>query len=119
MRDVADVSFVPDTSDKLVANVTRDAAGNIHRTPPAVTLAIAKRAGANAVVVAEQILARVEAMQGSLIPDTMQVEVTRNYGETADEKANELLFHLGLATVSIVGLVLFAIGWRESIVVAW
>ena len=117
VRDVADVSFVPDTSDKLVANVTRDMAGNIHRTP-AVTLAIAKRAGANAVVVAEQILTRVEAMHGSLIPDTMQVEVTRNYGETADEKANELLFHLGLATVSIVGLVLFAIGWRESIVVA-
>lgn len=117
VRDVADVSFVPDTSDKIVSNVTRDAEGNIHRTP-AVTLAIAKRAGANAVVVAEDILTRVEAMKGSLIPDTMQVEVTRNYGETADEKANELLFHLGLATVSIVGLVLFAIGWRESIVVA-
>ncbi|WP_421704927.1 efflux RND transporter permease subunit [Aliiroseovarius sp.] len=117
VRDVADVSFVPDTSDKLVSNVTRDAAGNVHRTP-AVTLAIAKRAGANAVVVAEQILTRVEALEGGLIPDTMQVEVTRNYGETADEKANELLFHLGLATVSIVGLVLFAIGWRESIVVA-
>ncbi|WP_300519293.1 efflux RND transporter permease subunit [Aliiroseovarius sp.] len=117
VRDVADVSFVPDTSDKIVSNVTRDAEGNIHRTP-AVTLAIAKRAGANAVVVAEEILHRVEALEGSLIPDTMQVEVTRDYGETADEKANELLFHLGLATVSIVGLVLFAIGWRESIVVA-
>ena len=117
VRDVADVAFVSDTSDQMVANVTRDAAGNVHRTP-AVTLAIAKRAGANAVVVAEQILTRVEALQGSLIPEAMQVEITRNYGETADEKANELLFHLGLATVSIVGLVLFAIGWRESIVVA-
>ncbi|NHX27896.1 efflux RND transporter permease subunit, partial [Escherichia coli] len=45
-------------------------------------------------------------------------EVTRDYGETAAEKANELLFHLGLATVSIVALVLFAIGWREAVVVA-
>jgi len=117
VRDVADVSYVADTSDKIVANVTRDSAGNIHRTP-AVTLAIAKRAGANAVIVAEEILHRVEAMQGQLIPESVTVEITRNYGETADEKANELLFHLGLATISIVALVLFAIGWRESIVVA-
>ena len=53
-----------------------------------------------------------------LIPADVAVEVTRDYGETANEKANELLFHLGLATVSIIGLVLIAIGWRESIVVA-
>ncbi|MCI2399224.1 efflux RND transporter permease subunit [Aliiroseovarius subalbicans] len=117
VRDVADVSYVPDTSDKIVSNVTRDADGNIHRTP-AVTLAIAKRAGANAVFVAEQILHKVDALKGGLIPDSVAVEITRDYGETADEKANELLFHLGLATVSIVALVLFAIGWRESIVVA-
>ena len=117
VRDVADISYVPDTSDKLVSNVIRDGAGQIHRTP-AVTLAIAKRAGANAVVVSEEILARVDRLAPKLIPDSMALEVTRNYGETADEKANELLFHLGLATVSIVGLVLLAIGWRESIVVA-
>ncbi len=117
VRDVADVSFVPDTSDKIVANVTRSEEGEIARTP-AVTLAIAKRAGANAVDVAEQILHRVHALEHQLIPDSMEVEVTRDYGETANEKANELLFHLGLATVSIVALVLFTIGWRESIVVA-
>jgi multidrug efflux pump subunit AcrB len=117
VRDVADISFVPDTSDKIVANVVRDADGTVHRTP-AVTLAVAKRAGANAVIVAEQVLHRVHALQTELIPDTIGLEVTRDYGETADEKANELLFHLGLATVSIVILVLLAIGWRESIVVA-
>ncbi|GGE50929.1 efflux RND transporter permease subunit [Actibacterium pelagium] len=117
VRDVADVSFVPDTSDKIVANVTRSEDGEISRRP-AVTLALAKRAGANAVDVAEQILHRVHALEHKLIPDTMEVEVTRDYGETANEKANELLFHLGLATVSIVALVLFTIGWRESIVVA-
>lgn len=117
VRNVADVRFVPDITDKIVANVTRDENGEILRTP-AVTLAVAKRAGANAVVVAEEILHRVETLEHRLIPDSMHVEITRDYGETADEKANELLFHLGLATVSIVGLVLLAIGWRESIVVA-
>ncbi|NDR59689.1 efflux RND transporter permease subunit [Aliiruegeria sabulilitoris] len=117
VRDVADVSFVPDTSDKIVANVVRGEDGEIIRSP-AVTLAIAKRAGSNAVVVAEQILHKVHSLEHDLIPDTVSIEVTRDYGETANEKANELLFHLGLATVSIVALVLFTIGWRESIVVA-
>jgi len=117
VRDVADISFVPDTSDKIVSNLTRGEDGSIRRTP-AVTLAVAKRAGANAVVVAEQVLHRVHLLEDSLIPENVAVEVTRDYGETANEKANELLFHLGLATISIVALVLFAIGWRESIVVA-
>lgn len=117
VRDVADVTFVPDTSDQIVSNVTRGEDGSIRRTP-AVTLAVAKRAGSNAVLVAEHILERVDALEGKLIPEGVQVDVTRNYGETADEKANELLYHLGLATVSIVVLVLFSIGWREAIVVA-
>jgi Cu/Ag efflux pump CusA len=56
--------------------------------------------------------------KGSLIPNSMAVEVTRDYGETANEKANELLYHLGLATVSIIVLVWLAIGWREALVVA-
>ncbi len=117
VRDVAAVTFVPDTSDQIVSNVTKADDGTIRRTP-AVTLAVAKRAGSNAVLVAEHILERVEALEGKLIPEGVQVDVTRNYGETADEKANELLYHLGLATVSIVVLVLFSIGWREAIVVA-
>ena len=117
VRDVADVAFVADLDDYNVATLRRDEKGEIARRP-AVTLALAKRAGANAVTVAEEILHRVETMEGGLIPDSMEVEVTRDYGETADEKANELLFHLVLATVSIVGLVLLTIGWREAIVVA-
>ena len=117
VADVADVSFVPDTSDHIVANLTRGPDGTILRSP-AVTLAVAKRAGANAVVVAEEALHRIEALQGRVIPDSVQVIVTRDYGETANEKANELLFHLGLATVSIIALVFVAIGWREAMVVA-
>ncbi|MGX5667120.1 efflux RND transporter permease subunit [Rhizobium daejeonense] len=117
VRDVADVSFVTDTEEARTSTVTRDKNGEMKRVP-AVTLALAKRAGANAVVVSEEILHRVEDLKGKLIPDSMSVEVTRNYGETANEKANELLFHLGLATLSIIALVWVAIGRREAIVVA-
>ena len=85
---------------------------------PSVTLAMAKRAGSNAVMVAEEILHSVERLEGSLIPEDIAVEVTRDYGETANEKANELLYHLGLATVSIIALVWLAIGRREAFVVA-
>jgi multidrug efflux pump subunit AcrB len=83
---------------------------------PAVSIAFAKRAGANAVVMSEELLARLKSVQGRLVPADVSVTVTRNYGETANDKANELLFHLGLATVSIVVLIAFAIGWREALV---
>ncbi|WP_212524318.1 efflux RND transporter permease subunit [Actibacterium sp. MT2.3-13A] len=117
VRDVADVEFVSDLDEEHVATLTQGADGAISRRP-AVTLALAKRAGANAVTVAEEILHRVEAMEGGLIPHSVAVEITRDYGETANEKANELLFHLALATISIVALVLLTIGWREAVVVA-
>ncbi len=117
VRDVADVSFVTDTAEARASTVTRGENGELKRVP-AVTLAIAKRAGANAVLVSEEILHRVEELKGTLIPDSMDVEVTRDYGDTANEKANELLFHLGLATLSIIALVWIAIGRREAFVVA-
>ncbi len=116
VADVADVAYVADDADAIVAQVTRD--GDTLRRTPAVTLAVAKRAGANAVIVAEEALHRVHALEGTLIPDGIELTVTRDYGETADEKANELLFHLGLATISIIALVWLAIGWREAVVVA-
>jgi multidrug efflux pump subunit AcrB len=117
VADVADVSFVADTSAHMVAHSERAEDGSVTRSP-AVTLAVAKRAGANAVVVAEAALHRIEAVEGSIIPDSVKLTITRDYGETANEKANELLFHLGLATVSIIALVFLAIGWREAMVVA-
>ncbi|RCW25874.1 multidrug efflux pump subunit AcrB [Ciceribacter lividus] len=117
VRDVADVSFVTDTAEARASTVTRGENGELKRVP-AVTLAIAKRAGANAVLVSEEILHRVEELKGTLIPNSMDVEVTRDYGDTANEKANELLFHLGLATLSIIALVWVAIGRREAFVVA-
>jgi multidrug efflux pump subunit AcrB len=116
VRDVGNISIATDTSDAVVSTVARSKSG-VDRIP-SVTLAVAKRAGSNAVTVAEAILDRVDSLKGTLIPDELSVEVTRNYGETANEKANELLYHLGLATLSIILLVWVAIGWREAIVVA-
>jgi multidrug efflux pump subunit AcrB len=128
VRDVADVVVGAEPADARAWMLTREGGDESHgeeahgspagwvRTP-AVTLAVAKREGANAVVVSEHILERLELLRGSLIPEGVNVAVTRNYGETANEKANELLFHLALATVSIVLLVTFVIGWREGLVV--
>ena len=113
VSDVATVAYVENTKDAIVSHRAKDGASG-----PAVTLAIAKRAGANAVVVAEEVLHRVHTLEDKLIPEGVTVTITRDYGETANEKANELLFHLGLATVSIIALVWLAIGWREAGVVA-
>ncbi|SDE09178.1 efflux RND transporter permease subunit [Rhodospira trueperi] len=120
VKDVASVVVGTEPLDHRVWRIAPAAEGeddSIAATP-AVSIALAKRKGANAVVVADTILERLEGLQGRLIPEGVRVEVTRNYGETALEKSNELLFHLGLATVSIVLLITLAIGWREGIVVA-
>ncbi|WP_395018712.1 efflux RND transporter permease subunit [Dongia sp.] len=116
VRDLAAVVVGPSPQEHRVWNLAPGAAGSDWAPVPAVSLAIAKRAGANAVVVARDILARAETLQGRLIPTDLNLEVTRDYGKTADDKANELLFHLGLATVSIVVLIALAIGWREALV---
>ena len=96
--------------------MTRNASGALERRP-AVSLAVAKRKGANAVVVAEDAMKRLETIKGRIVPAGLDVTVTRNYGETANDKANELLFHLALATASIVILITATIGWREGVVV--
>ncbi|WP_439547143.1 efflux RND transporter permease subunit [Sandarakinorhabdus sp.] len=116
LRDVADVSVGPRENQARAWRWSK--ADEKWHSAPAVSLAVAKRAGANAVVVAEALLARVETLQGSLIPAGVEVAVTRNYGASANEKADELLYHLGLATVSIIVLIGFAIGWREAGVTA-
>ncbi|MGF1619955.1 MAG: efflux RND transporter permease subunit [Rhodomicrobiaceae bacterium] len=116
VRDVATVVVGAKQLERRAWHFRKDGDGGLDRVP-AVTIALAKRAGANAVDIAEAITTRLAELHGSLIPDDVEAIVTRNYGETANEKANELLFHLGLATVSIVLLVTLAIGWREGAVV--
>ncbi len=83
----------------------------------AVTLSVAKRPGANAVHVVETVLRKVDSLKGTLIPPEVSVTVTRDYGETAAEKSNELLLHMGIAVFGVALLILFFLGWRESIIV--
>ncbi len=116
VKDVADVIVGAAEPDHRAWTLTPTKSGGLERRP-AVTIAFGKRRGANAVVVADQLLAHLKTVEGRLIPSDVSVTVTRNYGETATEKANELLFHLALATISIVVLITFAIGWREGVVV--
>jgi len=115
VRNVATVVIGPSPLEHRVWMETPGRDGTWNRVP-AVSVAFAKRAGANAVVVAEDLLARLKSVEGRLVPRDVNVTVTRDYGETANEKANELLFHLALATVSIVVLIALAIGWREALV---
>jgi multidrug efflux pump subunit AcrB len=85
---------------------------------PAVTLSIAKRAGTNATDVSHRVLSKVRQLEGTLIPDGVEVSVTRDYGETAAEKSNELLWHMVIAVFSVTALIALALGRRESGVVA-
>ncbi|NJC88525.1 MAG: efflux RND transporter permease subunit [Desulfuromonas sp.] len=84
----------------------------------AVNIAVAKQKGTNAVTVADQVIHAVDAMRGTIIPADMQVRVTRNYGETANHKVNELVMHLVIAILTVLALVFFALGWREALIVA-
>jgi len=84
---------------------------------PAVTIAVTKKPGENAVDVAQRLLARVAELKNTVIPDGVEVTVTRNYGETANDKAIKLIQKLVFATLSVVALVLATLGWREALIV--
>ncbi|HWR76826.1 MAG TPA: efflux RND transporter permease subunit, partial [Thiobacillus sp.] len=120
MSDIASVVAGPDQPARYVWH--GPGAGGGHKadqgqTYPAVTLAISKKAGENAVDVAEKVIERVNSLQGSVLPEGVEVSVTRNYGATADDKAKKLIQKLIFATASVVLLVLFAIGRREALIV--
>ena len=84
---------------------------------PAVTITLAKRKGTDATVINKKAEKTIRELQGYLLPPGLNVTVTRNYGETAKDKSDELLSHLFLATISVALLVCLALGWRESGVV--
>lgn len=92
--------------------------GNPKQDYAAVTIAVAKRTGANATWIADDLLKKIEFMKGKTIPSDVQVTITRNYGETAREKNNELLFHMFLAAISVTILIALFMGWRAGAVAA-
>ncbi len=110
VRDVAHVRQGPEDAKQLVAYYTGAAAENpdLARAVPAVTIAIAKKKGTNGVVVAKKILDRVKSLKGRLIPPSVHVSVTRNYGKTANEKVSELILKLFVATFCVFLLVWLA-----------
>jgi multidrug efflux pump subunit AcrB len=114
LEDVATVSDGPEPDPAVILAGSRDRSG----FEQAVSIAIAKRKGANATALAKAVQHKVDALRGTLLPGNVTVEVTRNQGETAQEKSNELIEHLFIATLSVIALVGLAMGWRSAAVVA-
>ncbi len=117
--DVAHVYQGPEETTRLVNYYTGPAGKDAPRADgaSAVTLAIAKKKGTNGVTVARDILAMVDSLKGSLIPDNVRVTVTRNYGKTANDKVNELLGDIYLATFGVTIIMLLTMGFRPAMVV--
>lgn len=117
---LGDVASVTDEGDDAENSATitfsPEETGSV-KTLPAVTLSISKRKGTNAIQVVDEVIHKLGALQKSLIPQDVHVTVTRNYGKTAEEKSNELLYHMFLATVSVTLLIAIALGIREAVVV--
>jgi multidrug efflux pump subunit AcrB len=113
LRDVAEIVDGPEEPKAYVYQARRG-----QGIESAVTLSIAKQPGANAVDVVNAVMRKVGEVRGKLLPSDVEITVTRDYGATASEKSNELLFHMAIAVVSVSLLVMFVLGWRESLVVA-
>ena len=120
LRDAATITDGPEET----RNYTRigfgpgNDSGKIQGTSPAVTIALSKKMGTNAVKVAEEVIARAQQLSAKLLPSHARMIVTRNYGETANEKVNELLFEIIVAIVVVVFLIVFSLGWRAAVIVA-
>jgi multidrug efflux pump subunit AcrB len=112
LRDVARITDGPEEPSQYVLFGTKE-----NGEEPAVTITVAKRKGTNAIRVADRVLAKVDALKGVLVPGDVQITITRHYGRTAEEKSNELLFHMAIAVVGVTLLIALVLGWRESAVV--
>jgi multidrug efflux pump subunit AcrB len=114
VEDVARVIDGPEPEPPVVLTASRE-----HPAfEQAASVVVAKRPGTNATALAGEVQAKVRALRGRLIPGAVEATVTRDYGETAAEKSNELIEHLLIATLSVIALILVAMGWRSALVVA-
>jgi multidrug efflux pump subunit AcrB len=112
IRDVAQISDGSGEATQYVSHAERGG-----ESEPAITISVAKRKGSNATDVTKAVLARVDGARGRTIPGNITVAVTRDYGETAGDKARELMLHLLIATLSVTALIWVFLGWREALVV--
>jgi multidrug efflux pump subunit AcrB len=124
LKEIADIESGASEADTYTrigfSNNLRKEKGlsNYPETAPAVTLAISKKKGTNAVKVADMVIKEVDKLKKEIIPGDVKLEITRNYGDTANEKVNSLLTSLGFAVLCVIILLAFTIGWRESLIVA-
>ncbi len=118
LRDVAEIKDGAAESLQYVFFGSGMAKSATAQEQPAVTLSIAKRPGANAISVAHDVLRKLDTLRGRVLPNDVEISITRNYGETAAEKSNELLLHMGIAVFGVSLLILLTLGWRESGIVA-
>ncbi|WP_240623890.1 efflux RND transporter permease subunit [Ahniella affigens] len=117
LADVAHIHRGADLPDQYVWTAASGHTTGTLALAPAVTIAIAKKPGANAADITSAILDRLESLKRTHVPEGIKITTTRDYGQTADDKATKLIQKLIFATMSVVLLVLFALGWREAIVV--
>ena len=125
LRDIAEIKDGPEEPANYVlmgqgigASSKSQGNSSLFSASPAITLTVAKRKGTNAIQIADRVLEKINLLKGTMIPSDVVVTVTRNYGETAKEKSNELLFHMLIAIVSVSVLIMITLGLRESGIVA-
>ncbi|MBL8311851.1 MAG: efflux RND transporter permease subunit [Burkholderiales bacterium] len=117
LRDVATVRDGALPASRYVWHGTADRDGKAGTEYPAVTVSVTKKPGENAIDVANAVMKRVDALRNTVIPADVEVAETRNYGATANDKAQKLIQKLLFATISVVALVFFALGRREAAIV--
>ncbi|MEY2340540.1 efflux RND transporter permease subunit [Acidithiobacillus sp. IBUN Pt1247-S3] len=118
LSQVATVRYGPSTAHSLVTYTTgAGSAGAMVNNAPAVTIALAKTAGSNAVAVGQALISKMHSLEGSVIPDDVHVSITRNDGKVANDKVNSLLFKLFVATAAVTLLIFLTLGWRAAAVV--
>lgn len=121
LHQVARVEEAAETASQYVMfgyGQADSAAANAHRsTYPAVTLSVAKKKGADAMQLSAEIISKLDHLKRELLPDDVQLTVTRNYGQTASDKVSELLFHLFISILVVTLFVMLAMGWRGGLVV--
>jgi multidrug efflux pump subunit AcrB len=113
LKDIASIEDTAQEPINYVFNWDKNTGNN-----ESVTISVSKKKGANATNVAENAIKKVEKLKGEIIPHDVKVTITRNYGETAKDKSNELLDHMLIATISVIILIALALGKREAVVVA-
>ncbi|NGZ89466.1 efflux RND transporter permease subunit [Psychroflexus maritimus] len=120
LHQISNITEGPETPKNYVTfgyGAASDLQSEMLSSYPAVTISVAKRKGADAMQVAEAVVAQKERWEKYIIPDDVQLEVTRNYGETASDKVSDLLFNLLSAIIAVTLVVMLSMGWRGGLVV--